>query len=173
VRSAWSRPDRGTWKWSWYANRQAANVSSSAAPWPEIEYNEMRFLAAEALFRTGQLQQAADSINVTRVFNGLNATNSAGLNTSCVPKLPNGTCGDLFEMLLWEARMETWLTGPYRASWFFLGRATNSLFRGTALQFPIPAEQIQVSGLGEPYTFGGVGGQSSAPTSRYSWNGES
>jgi len=173
VRSAWSRPDRGTWKWSWYANRQAANVSASAAPWPEIEYNEMRFLAAEGLFRTGQLQQAADSINVTRVFNGLNATNSTGLNTSCVPKLPNNTCGNLFEMLLWETRMETWFTGPYRANWFFLARGTNRLYQGTALQFPIPAEQIQVSGLGEPYTFGGVGGQSSAPTSRYNWNGES
>jgi hypothetical protein len=90
-----------------------------------------------------------------------------------VPKLPNGSCGDLFEMLLWETRMETWLTGPYRANWYFLGRGSNSLFRGTPLQFPIPAEQIQVSGLGDPYTFGGVGGQSSAPTSRYNWNGES
>ncbi|HEU0298166.1 MAG TPA: hypothetical protein VFR37_01905 [Longimicrobium sp.] len=173
VRSAWSRPDRGTWKWSWYANRQATNVSASAAPWPEVEYNEMRFLAAEALFRSGQLQQAADSINITRVFNGLNATNAAGLNTSCVPKLPNGTCGNLFEMLKWEVRMETWLTGPYRANWYFLGRGTNGLFRGTPEQFPIPAEQIQVSGLGEAYTFGGVGGQSSAPTSMYNWNGES
>lgn len=172
VRAAWSRPDRGTWKWSYYANRQSQGTSTALAPWPEIDYDEMRMLAAEALFRTGQLQQAADSINVTRVFNGLNATNAAGLNTSCVPKLPNGTCGNLFEMLKWEKRLETWMAGAYRSSWYFDGRGWGDLYEGTPTQLPIPAEQIQVSGLGESYTFGGTGGTSSAPKSTYNWPGE-
>lgn len=163
-----SRPDRGTWRWSQYYNNQADDVQVYN-PFPLVDYDEMRLLAAEAHFRLGQLQQAADSVNVTRVFNGLNATNAAGLNTSCVPKLPNGTCGDLFEMLIWEKRMETFFRGPLWVGWFFDSRRWRALYRGTPLQLPIPAEQYSILGLGAPYTFGGVGGQSAAPQSRYQW----
>ena len=133
----------------------------------------MRLLAAEAHFRLGNIGAAADSINVSRVAQGgLNATNSAGLNTSCVPKLPTGACGNLYEMLKWEKRNETWGTGAYKASWYFDGRGWGDLYIGTPLQLPIPEEQAFVLGLGAPYTFGGVGGPSSAPRSSYAWPGE-
>lgn len=170
VRTGWSSPDRGTWRWSYYANRQTI-VANQLLPYPEIDYDEMRLLAAEAHFRMGQLGAAADSINVSRTFNGLNATDAAGTNTSCVPKLPNGTCGSLFEMLKWEKRLETWQAGPYRTTWYFDGRGWGDLPRGTPQQWPIPAEQASVLGL-EITTYGGIGGQFSSPQSTYAWPGD-
>jgi hypothetical protein len=63
-----SRPDRGTWRWSQYFNRQwDATFGCQIGTCPEIDYDEMRLLAAEAHFRLGNLDAAADSINVTRV----------------------------------------------------------------------------------------------------------
>lgn len=165
--------DRGIWRWSQYHTTQLNTQSGlQAGTWPEIGYEEMRLLAAEAHFRRGELQAAADSVNVTRAANGLNATSAAGQNTSCVPRLPDGGCGGLFEMLKWESRMETWQRGPYSASWYFNGRGWGDLYRGTPLQFPIPADQLQVLGLGASYTFGGVGGTMAAPRSTYAFPGE-
>jgi hypothetical protein len=89
-----------------------------------------------------------------------------------VPRLPDGTCGGLLEMLKWESRVELWQRGNFAASWFFNGRGWGDLYRGTPLQFPIPADQLQVLGLGASYTFGGVGGQMASPGSSYSFPGE-
>jgi hypothetical protein len=172
VAPQWTQPTRGTWRWSWYAERELDGGKHGTGLWPELPYAEMRMLAAEALFRTGNLGAAADSVNVTRTANGLNATNAAGLNTSCVPRLPNGSCGGLFEMLKWEKRMELWAKGPYKASWYFDGRGWGDLYRGTALHLPIPEEQSIVLGLGAAYTFGGVGGQGASTGSSYNWPGE-
>jgi hypothetical protein len=164
----YSRPDRGTWRWSQYYNTQA-DLVQTYSPFPLVDYDEMRLLAAEALWRTGNLAAAADSVNVTRTANGLNATNAAGLNTSCVPKLPNGTCGSLFEMLKWEKRMETFFRGAMWVGWYFDSRGWGDLYRGTPLQMPIPAEQYSILGLGAPYTFGGVGGESASTGSTYAF----
>lgn len=172
--NSFTRPERGSWRWSYYFNRQITQGTTNSyySTWPLMRRAEVRLLAAEALYRTGQLQAAADSINVSRVASALNATNAAGTNTSCVPRLPNGTCGNLFEMLKWEKRMETFLTGPYISSWYFDGRGWGDLYRGTPLQFPIPDEQVQVLGLGAAYTFGGVGGQFASTGSSYNFPGE-
>jgi hypothetical protein len=164
--SLWSQPGRGTWRWSYYAP-QEVGAAYPLATTPLISLLEMNLLKAEAHFRLGQTQQAVDIINVTRVAAGLNATNTAGLNTSCVPKLPNGTCGNLFEMLKWEKRLETFLSGPYMSNWYFDGRGWGDLYEGTQLEFPIPEQEYVILGLGAPYTFGGPGGQSSAPESNY------
>ncbi|HST60402.1 MAG TPA: RagB/SusD family nutrient uptake outer membrane protein, partial [Longimicrobium sp.] len=170
VSSQWTNPNRGVWRHSWYSSHLLDPNKFLSGAWPEIAYAEMRLLAAEAHFRLGQLGAAADSVNKSRVAQGgLNATDADGLNTSCVPKLPNGSCGNLWEMLKWEKRNETWGTGAYKASWYFDGRGWGDLYIGTPLQLPIPEEQAFVLGLGAPYTFGGVGGPSSAPRSSYAW----
>lgn len=168
------QPGRGTWRWSqYYHNELDPTSGAQVGTWPEVDYDALRLLAAEALFRTGQLQAAADSVNVTRVgVGGLNPTDAAGTNTSCVPKLPNGRCGDLFEMIKWEKRLHGWMRGPYISWGYFDGRGWGDLYRGTPLQFPIPQQQTIVLGLGAPYTFGGVGGPSSSPGSTYAWPGE-
>jgi hypothetical protein len=169
--NAFSRPERGSWRWSFYAHRASAGTVAAGSV-AEISVDEMRLLAAEAHYWLGNLPEAANLINVTRVPAGLNATNAAGLNTSCVPKLPNGTCGNLFEMLKWEKRIEAWWTGPYESSQWFDMRGWGDHYKGTPLQYPIPDRQLEVLGLGAEYTFGGVGGQFASPGSSYAWPGE-
>lgn len=168
--SLWSQPGRGTWRWSYYAPVQTGAAYPVASA-PLISKPEMDLLKAEAHYRLGQLPEAAAIVNTYRTAAGLNATaaTEAGTNTSCVPKLPNGTCGNFFEMLKWEKRLETFLMGPYMAGWYFDSRGWGDLYEGTQLEFPIPEQEYVILGLGEPYTFGGPGGQSSAPESNYHW----
>lgn len=166
----WVRPDRGTFRWSYY--RYVANDKWQAAATrdilPEVTLAEMRLLKAEGLYRAGNRAGAAELINVTRVAAGLNATNADGLNTSCVPKLPNGQCGSLFEMLKWEKRLETMYQGLHLASWYFNGRGWGDLAENSFLQIPIPGRELEL--LGEPvYTFGGLGGDKGAPVGTYGY----
>lgn len=164
-----NRPERGEWRWSWYRPLGVLQPNAYLTSHPWIKSDEMRLLIAEGLFRTGDLAGAANIINDTREkLAGLNPTNAAGLNTSCVPKLPNGTCGDLFEMLKWEKRLETYMTGPYHSSWYFDGRGWNDLYVGTPLQWPMPAAEAGVLGL--PVTTYGGANEFSAPGSTYGFD---
>jgi len=168
----WNQAARGTWRWSYYYRTNFNTLNNEGDNYKLLAREELRLLAAEALFRTGNLAAAADSINVTRVGRGgLNPTNAAGLNTSCVPKLPNGACGNLFDMLKWEKKVETIGYGNYAAGVYFDMRRWQELYKNTQLQFPIPAKEIQLLQLGPVYTFGG-GLDSSAPTSVYAFPNE-
>jgi hypothetical protein len=133
---------------------------------------DLRLLKAEGLLRNGSLSGAADIINETRVaIGGLNGTTAAGLNTSCVPRLPNRSCGGLFEMLKWEKRMENY---HYNfGAWYFDSRGWGDLFKRTFLHLPVPARELQVLGL-PLYTFGGPGGYANgtSPGSSYGYPGE-
>ncbi|HEU4881082.1 MAG TPA: hypothetical protein VFT45_02520 [Longimicrobium sp.] len=166
------RPDRGSWRWSLYRDYRLDGTPGNHGPSIMMSGRDLRLLKAEGLFRAGQLQAAADIINETRVAHGaLNATNAAGLNSSCVPKLPNGSCGNLFEMLKWEKRMENY---QYNfGAWFFDSRGWGDLFKGTPIHFPVPARELQVLGL-PIYTFGGPGGyaKGASPGSSYAYPGE-
>ena len=129
---------------------------------------EMRLLQAEAAYRMGNLAEAADLINVSRVAAGLNATDAGGTNTSCVPKLANGQCGDLWEMYKWEMRLETIYKGLHMAPWYFHGRGWGDLAEGVFLQLPVPGAEAELLGI-PPYTFGGIGGPSAAPKGNYGY----
>jgi hypothetical protein len=164
----WVRPDRGTFRWSYY--RYLANdqwlAAASRNIQNEITVAEMDLLKAEGLFRTGQQGAAATLVNKTRTAAGLNATDAAGTNTSCVPKLPNGQCGNLLEMLKWEVRLETPYQGLGQASWYFHGRGWGDLPEGVFLHLPVPGRELEL--LGAPfYTFGGIGGEAAAPKGTY------
>jgi hypothetical protein len=165
---------RGTWRWSWYINIRERHWADDAATNPYytwIPKAEMDLLKAEGLFYKQDFAGAAALINRTREAAGLNATNAAGLNTSCVPKLPNGSCGNLFEMLKWEKRNEQLAQGLMSAPWWFDSRGWGDLYRGTQLEFPMPCREAQVLLL-ECYTFGGVGGTRASPGSSYAFPGE-
>jgi hypothetical protein len=166
----WNRPDRGTFRWSFYRNwrDQHWEVAANRTDHPEITIHEMRLLKAEALFRTGDLAGAATLVNMSRTAAGLNATNAAGLNTSCVPKLPNGQCGNLLEMLKWEVRMETMFYGLHMAPWYFHGRGWGDLAEGSFLSLPVPGREAELLQI-QLYTFGGPGGQGSAPVGTYGY----
>lgn len=182
----WARPDRGTWRWSWYnIDRQDDYVMDGNFDQEEFRVTQLKLLKAEGLFRTNKKAEAAAIINETRVAAGLNATDAAGTNTSCVPKLPgpgqgadtapgNTQCGGLLEMIKWEYRMENTFKGPLANGWFFHGRGWGDLFKGTWLQQPIPCGEAQVLQLLPCVNnFGGAGGESAAAQSNYKWNGES
>jgi hypothetical protein len=74
---------------------------------------EQNLLKAEAQYRLNNHAAAAALVNVTRTAAGLNATDANGTNSSCVPRLPDGSCGGLLEMIKWERRM----TSSHNASY--------------------------------------------------------
>ncbi|MGD2122671.1 MAG: hypothetical protein PVJ76_13045 [Gemmatimonadota bacterium] len=166
----WRMPERGTWRWSWYQaghGRGLDYYEFEQFGQPEITLAEMRLLKAEGLFRSGDRAGAAAIINKTRLRAGLSPTDASGTNASCVPKLPNGACGDLWEMLKWEKRMETVWTGPFGNGWFFDGRGWGDLWKDTPLQWPVPCQEVELTGNLPCATFGGPGGLMSAPVSTY------
>ena len=128
----------------------------------------MRHLLAEAAYRNSDFGTVASIVNETRTLHGLQATDAAGTNTECVPRLPDGTCGDLWEMLKWEKRLETQFRGLIRVGWYFDGRGWGDLMEGTILQFPVPYTEMQ--SLQQPwYNYGGVGGEWGAPVGTYGY----
>ncbi|UCC84141.1 MAG: hypothetical protein JSW46_04200 [Gemmatimonadota bacterium] len=176
----WQKPERQRWRWSYYWSVVPYNirwVDDGLAP--EITMAEMDLLVAEGLYRQGDLAGAANIINQTRVPAGLNATDATGLNTSCVPKLPDESCGDLFEMLKWEKRLLTQFMGLHSIPWYYDGRGWGDLYVGTWEQFPVPCGEMEVlraqsttPELLDCYTFGSPGGASASPGSIYNWPGE-
>jgi hypothetical protein len=170
----WARPDRGTWRWSYYNHIRFHQYNLwNDFHMPEISLAEMNMLKAEGLYRNGDKAGAAALVNLTRVgVGGLNATDAAGTNTSCVPKLPNGNCGDLMEMIKWEKRMEGAFQGLYIAPWYFDGRGWGDNYKGTPQQYPAPCKELQVLQMLPCYTFGGSTQPMASPASSYGW-GES
>jgi hypothetical protein len=161
------RSERGTWRWSYYVDhRNKDYYADFLGPLPAMTVREMKLLMAEGRFRTNDAAGAATLINESRVAAGLNATNAAGLNTSCVPKLPNGNCGSLLEMLKWEKRMEVWNT--HFGAWYMDSRGWGDLLEGTPIHWPVPGKELLV--LAKPvYTFGGTGNPGSAPLGTYGY----
>lgn len=166
----WSRADRGTWRWSYYRTHQfdAWITAGRKGPIALVTRAQMRLLLAEAAHRAGDRATAASMVNETRTLHGLSATDAAGLNTSCVPKLPNGSCGDLWEMLKWEARMEYAFKGLLRVPFYFDARGWGDLMEGTLLQLPVPYREMELI-LSKAYNLGGVGGVSGAPKGTYGY----
>lgn len=167
----WSRPDRGTWRWSYYYQTYDPFFSAAiedVGDLPQVKVEEMQALVAEANYRAGNMAAVATFVNQTRTQHGLAATDASGTNTDCVPKLPNGSCGDLWEMFKWEKRLETQFAGPLRIGWYFDGRGWGDLMEGTILQFPVPYGEMQLLDQ-QPYNYGGVGGDWAAAVGTYGY----
>jgi hypothetical protein len=161
-----SRPDRGTWRWGYYDNMRWQQWSNDDGPYPWMSVDDLKFLQAEADYRAGNMGAVATMVNSTRTLAGLNATDAAGTNTSCVPRLPDGSCGDLWEMLKWEKRIQAHGIGLLHQGWYYDSRGWGDLLEGTFLQLPVIYTEYQLLGL-KPYGYGGVGGQSAAPLGTY------
>jgi hypothetical protein len=128
----------------------------------EISMDEMKFIRAEALYRLGRGAEAAALINPTRVAANLKAVDANGppAGRDCVPKRTDGTCGDLFDAIQYEKRIELY---PYQAdiTWFD-ARGWGKLVRGTPFELPVSGRELITQGL-TYYTFGGVGLPGGAP----------
>ena len=122
---------------------------------------EMDLLLAEAEYRLGNLGAAAALINKSRVANGQLppvTTSGVPVSTGCVPRRYDGTCGDLWDALVYEKRIETYGT----AISFFDLRGWGCLLEGTLIELPPPGRQLQL--IDKPiYTKGGVGLPGGAP----------
>lgn len=172
--AGWASATRGTWRWSYYRdNRHHVNTALFGTI-PDVSMVEQNMLLAEAYLQgasAGDAGDAADLINVTRTAAGLNATDASGANTSCVPRLYDNTCGDLFEMMKWEKRM---LAG-HNASlmmvpWYFDGRGWGDHMEGTILNWPVPALVAELEGLPiVNYGGNGTGLDWAAPVGNYGY----
>jgi hypothetical protein len=89
----------------------------------------------------------------------------------CVPRIPDpaasykaSKCGNVWDALKWEYRMETMYTGY--GMWYFAGRGWGDLPEGTALYFPVPYQEMDTRRQAF-YSAGGVGGTGAAPRGNY------
>jgi hypothetical protein len=145
---------------------------------PVFTKAEIDMLAAEGHIRTGNIAAAAALIDRTRTTAGLPALTGAVTTASdpvpggasCVPKIPvapaytTTACGNILEAMKWEKRMETAYT-TYGA-WFFDSRGWGDLALGTAIQWPVPNQELDAR-VKPIYNLGGVGQPSGAPVGTY------
>ncbi len=165
---SWVRSDRGTWRWSNYRDeRYSAFYDDFIGPYPVITLAEMELLKAEGLIRTGQQAAALPIINKYRATGSLPAVTTAGTSGSgCVPRLPNGQCGNLLEALKYEKRIA--IANTVYGGWFFDSRGWGDLAQGTLLDYPVPAREQEVRQK-TPYNTGGASGNSVAPVGTYGY----
>jgi hypothetical protein len=105
------------------------------------------------------------------------ATTVAGQPRGCVPKVPTGetgpvVCGDLWEALKYEKRIETAYT--HFAPWYLDSRRWDDLPKDTPLWWPVPFQELQARGRPVSALYGtGLGSgnapNSAAPGSAYGW----
>jgi hypothetical protein len=168
--------------YDWYRFRSWW-LNTAGGPYPIFSKNQNDMLRAEALIRAGDVAAAAALIDPWRTRAGLpalsgvitalgqpvpggTAGNPVPGGSSCVPRVPVGSadatgawpgtskCGDIWEAMKWEYRMENMQVGY--AAWYFPARRWGDLAEGTAYHFPVPYDEM--TARWQPYyTFGGVG----------------
>ena len=169
------------------------NNTNRDGPWPVMTKAEVDLLAAEGHIRAGNYAAAVSLIDRTRVAQGglpsvLGMTGGAPTagaydpwagtdvpgGTACVPRVPkNGAagreCGNIFEALKWEKRLETAFTGY--GQWYVDSRGWGDLPEGTALSWPVPYQELDARYPGNTnfYYLGGAVTNQGAPKGNYGW----
>ncbi|MDQ6689593.1 MAG: RagB/SusD family nutrient uptake outer membrane protein [Gemmatimonadota bacterium] len=146
----------GTW---FYDNWRSWGIRAAGGNGPYVMFAvaENDMLAAEGYLRTGQFTPAVTLINKYRTRAGLapigavaavtdQVPNSSATAKDCVPRVPqppnyNTTaCGTVFEAMKWEKRIETSMIGY--GQWFIDSRGWGDLVTGTALEWPVPYQEL-------------------------------
>jgi hypothetical protein len=155
---------RGTYRWSYYYLRRfGTGTTWNTGPLTAMTVAEMDLLKAEALIRLGRAAEAVPLINKTRVANGeLPPVTIDGPpdEPGCVPRKLDGRCGSLWDALRYEKRLEGFAVSGVVA--FFDARGWQMLPANSILELPVPGRELATLRL-SLYTFGGPGGESSAP----------
>jgi hypothetical protein len=139
------------------------DLTWQTGPQLAVTVTEMDLLKAEALIRLGRAAEAVPLINKSRVANGeLPPVTVDGPpdQPGCVPRKLNGACGSLWDALRHEKGIE--MVGVDGVTSFFDARGWQTLPENTPIHFPIPGRELATLQLPN-YTFGGPGGQGSAP----------
>ncbi len=164
---------------------RAFRVASRIGNYPIMTRSELRLLAAEGQLRLGNVAAAAVLIDSSRVGKGAlpalagvitDTVTPVPGGTGCVPRVPDpnpaaptlpfhkAKCGTIWDALKWEYRMETAYVGY--GMWFFASRGWGDLPQGTALNWPVPNQEMDARG--EPfYGTGGTGGRDAAGPGNY------
>jgi len=152
--SSGDQPDLANpWGTSMYDSRRWLQVArlSGVGTYVYMARAEIDLIEAEARLRLGgDVPAAAALVNVTRVQHGLPAFNPATdtellTGAACVPRLRDGTCGNIWDALAYEKRMETQLTGYMQ--WFNDSRRWGDLPAATHLHWPVPNEEMDARNL--------------------------
>lgn len=148
-------PPAEGWGQSMYDHRRWGFIrqNSNTGTLVEMDVDEPRLLAAEGYIRTNQFALAAPLINLSRAAHGLPAvgivdgTSPVAGGASCVPQVPSApsfttvSCGNMYEAMKYEMRMETAWTGYMQ--WFRHHRRWGDMIDGTPLQWPVPYQEMQ------------------------------
>jgi hypothetical protein len=177
----WTGDPSGTSQYRGLRFRTIALATNNIGPYPSMTSAEMRLLAAEGEYMLGNYTQAATYVDITRtgrgqlpglVANGVtNTTTLVPGGTSCVPRIPVGpsytttACGNLWEALKWEKRMETAYTRW--GGWYLDGRRWGDLPEGTAIHWPVPYQELQTRSATNFYSTGGSGAPDGTPKGTY------
>jgi len=176
----------GISQYEFYRSRVFRNANRTGV-YPVMTAAEIRLYAAEAQLRVGTVAAAAALIDVSRTGKGklsslvtaaitdtvmrVPGVNGVQGSNSCVPRIPDPAanfkatqCGNIWDALKWEYRMETAYTGY--GMWFFAGRGWGDLPEGTALDWPVPYQEMD-SRAETFYGTGGVGGRDAANRGNY------
>ena len=162
---------------SWYDfyRFKLIHASNQVGAWIEMSRTEIDMLAAEGYLRKNNFAAAAALIDRSRVAAGLpsvagiaNGTDPVPGGAACVPRVPvasgGTTCGNLFEAMKYEKRMETAFTGY--GQWFFDSRGWGDLVKDTPLEMPVPWQEMDARN--HPfYGLGGAAGASAAAPGTY------
>jgi len=130
-----------------------------------VDFNEAEvdFLRAEAHYRLGNVDEAMAIVNKYRANGDLppftSEQNPAGPDM-CVPQMPDGSCGDLWEALKYEKRIECFHVSF--GTEFFDDRGWGDLVEDTFIHLPVPGSELLLL-LMDIYTFGGPGDDTAAP----------
>lgn len=149
---------------SWYDHARFFGIFSTpdrAGSWPTMSITELDMLRAEGKLRTNSdIPGALALINKTRTTSGLPALTATGTvpgGNACVPRVPISAtataCGDAFEAMKYEKRLETAVTGY--GQWYFDSRGWGDLPEFTALHWPVPWQELDVRQL-PVYNMGGT-----------------
>jgi len=153
---------RGTYHWSNYMDTRWIHLYRGTpkytGDYPDFVDKEVEFLRGEAWYRLGLIEQTREILNKYRAngdlppFTGFENPDGP---ESCVPQMPDGTCGDFWEAFKYEKRIEL-----YHYSFgteYFDDRGWGDLVEGTPIHLPIPGEELLLM-FEEIYTFGGSAG---------------
>ena len=127
--------------------------------WVLMARAESDMLAAEGYLRADNVAAAIPLIDRYRTRAGLPAlagavatlTDPVPGGAACVPRVPVAAanppmtvCGNIFEAMKWEKRVETSFTG--HAQWFIDARGWGDLYAGTPLEWPVPYQELFARG---------------------------
>lgn len=155
---------RGTYMWSRYRGMKYGTLYYNTGFIETTHPKEMDFLRAEAAFRRGDRATTVAILNRTRVPAGLKAVtvDGAPAGSDCVPRRRDGACGNLFDALMYEKRIELFGLEPIIP--FADYRAWGRLPKGSLIQLPVHGRELETIGF-TYYSFGGdLSGSAPEPT---------